>query len=234
MLICIMGNSGAGKDTIIKSMMYHAKVRGINIHQMPSITDRPRRSNELQPDDYEPYIFVTPEQFDGDLVQSDLLEARSYEVNQPGQKYFRYGTCGSNLYSAIHSKDIFVTACVPSQFAAYYNNLSMNRLCHKMYPVFLDVSDRERLLRSINRVDKYDINALREVCRRFYNDTEYINALEVPSRFYVANNDVDETANFILDLAETFIDTDWESDVWYKESTDKSVYGALLVDKYAK
>lgn len=234
MLICIMGNSGAGKDTIIKSMMYHAKVRGIPIHQMPTITDRPRRANELQPDDYNPYIFVTPEQFEGDLVQSDLLESRTYEVNQPGQKYFRYGTCGTNLYSAIHSNEIYVTACVPSQFAAYYNNLSMNKLCHKIYPVFLSVSDRDRLLRSINRVDPNDVNGLRELCRRFYNDVEHINPLEVPSRFYVDNtNDVDETANYILDLAETFIDINWESDVWYKESTDKGIYGALLTDNHA-
>lgn len=233
MLICIMGNSGAGKDTIIKNVLVHARLRGININQLLLITDRPRRIGETgQLGEYVPYKFVTPEYFTSMRDDKhEFIEHRAYAVNQPGQEYFNYGTCKFDFENAIESDDIYITTCVPSQFYSYYWYCKSINMQYKLYPVFLNVSDKERLLRSINRIDDYDINGIREVCRRFYSDTEYINPLLVPCRFCLANNehDIDETTNFIVDLMDTFIGNDWSNDFWVTESANPSIFGGLLM-----
>lgn len=67
LLIVISGPSGAGKDVTLKRM----KERGYPFHFVVTVTDRPRREEEVDGVDY---IFVSPEEFQRMIRDDELLE----------------------------------------------------------------------------------------------------------------------------------------------------------------
>lgn len=228
MLLCVMGNSGVGKDTVIKTVIKLCKKDNIEVKKLVNVTDRPKRANEKNSTDYSPYIFVSKASFI-DLVNSySMVECRSYQVDEG--VWWDYGTTKLDFEVAINSKDIYITTCTPTQFTSYYDYTKLNypNLLSRLYPIFIDApSEKERLLRSINRLDKNDIRGLKEVCRRFYKDKEYINPLLVPSMFRVVNEDVQDTASYVVDLIDTFLDYN-EDDSWNTLCQDKETFGVLL------
>lgn len=231
MLLCVMGNSGVGKDTVIKTVIKYCKKDNIEIKKLVNITDRPKRESEKNSDEYIPYVFTSKAGF-VDLVNSySMVECRSYCVGDG--VWWDYGTSKLDFEVAINSKDIYITTCTPTQLNSYYDYTKLNypNLLSRIYPVFIDApSEKERLLRSINRLDKNDIRGLKEVCRRFYDDKEYINPLLVPSMFRVVNEDVSDTASYVVDLIDTFLYYD-ENDSWNELCQSKETFGVLLKEE---
>ena len=67
LLIVISGPSGAGKDTVVQSMMK----RGLPFHFVVTATTRPRRANEVHGKDY---FFVSKEEFARMIETDELIE----------------------------------------------------------------------------------------------------------------------------------------------------------------
>jgi guanylate kinase len=67
LLIVISGPSGVGKDSVIEEM----KKRGLPFHFVVTATTRPKRSDEI---DGEDYFFMSQEQFNGMIERGELLE----------------------------------------------------------------------------------------------------------------------------------------------------------------
>lgn len=235
MLICLMGNSGVGKDTVLKSILESAEKSGYeNIKQLVTVTNRPIRNSEVSSQygsKYKPYVFFDDATFENMKIVNAFAEYRSYEVNQPGKKYWEYGTLKFDLSTAMESKDIYLVTCTPTQFTEYYKYASIMNIAHKLYPVYITVStEKERLRRMVNRVDENNLDELRETCRRFCQDTEYINTSLVPRRFIVYNDDLPFTVGCIFHLIDTFLTpfNEMEEDPWIEQSKDINTFGTLL------
>lgn len=238
MLLCVFGNSGAGKDTIINKIIedYYMFINSDNYlkddcYQLPAVdklilcTTRPPRINEacnfVTGHCY--YHFLSDVQFNLAIDADQMIESRSYLVANGDT--WKYGTYEDDLVHALESDTVFITTCTPHQFTAYYNfakhhsDVMGDDYRSRLYPIFIGVeSEKERLNRLVNRAeDSFD--DLREVCRRFSYDSEYVDQSKVPERFLVYNDNVDDTVNYINNLLDTFdftgahqIDDNWEID----------------------
>ena len=154
-LIALFGGAGAGKDTILT-----AAAEKFDLNPIITATTRPMREGEI---DGVHYHFVTEEEF----AKLDLLE--SSEFNN-----WYYGTPKSSF-----SKD--------KTNIIVLNVEGINSLVHrddiKVYPIYVEVDCKERLLRQLNRENKPDCL---EICRRFL--TDYYNLMDIDFDYTHLNN----------------------------------------------
>lgn len=249
MLLCVFGNSGAGKDTIINKIFddYYVFKQNNALYvegewQYPSVAKlvlcttrppRPEEVNDFVSGNY--YHFMSDIRFADAITNNQLVESRSYLVANGG--VWKYGTYEEDLRNALESDTVFITTCTPNQFTAYYNFATHNTdvagddYRSRLYPVFIGVkSEKERMLRLLNRSNG-SFDDIKEVCRRFSQDSEYIDQSKVPERFLVYNDNVEDTASYVLNLIDTFdctgatqFDVDWNIDC-----TCPDTFGNLIV-----
>lgn len=142
-IIALFGESGSGKDTVLKELC-----RGKEYNKIISVTTRPIREKELQGVDYD---FVDSIGFAEKLLSGDLIEATSF------RDWF-YGTDIKSLNKEKINVGVFNIASIECL-------LEDNRL--KVYPIYLYSSNKTRLLRSLEREINPDCE---EICRRFLAD----------------------------------------------------------------
>lgn len=163
-IIALFGGSGSGKDTL-KNLAY----AGIpDVHKIVRCTTRNKRENEKDGVDYN---FLTPEEFAIRINNGNMLEAVSFN------NWF-YGTDINNLSEEginIGSFDIFSIECL----------LKDSRL--EVYPFEVKVSDKERLIRALNREENPNCQ---EICRRFLQDKK--DFCEIPFKYQVLENNAFE------------------------------------------
>lgn len=191
MLFCILGNSGVGKDTIVD--LVEAQWDGY-VKRLPMITDRPCRVSEKNdPNNY--YEFVSSSYFKDNIPK--LVEMRIYEVT--GGSFWNYGTRKSLFDDAINdTAHHYITTCTPYQFSAYFNYLPAEKR-NRLFPLLVTMSsEKERLKRMLERVDDNDVYGIREVCRRFGQDKEYIYVPRNPNHDFVFCNDSEEDLTYIV------------------------------------
>lgn len=202
MIICVMGNSGSGKDTLIDLVTANDE----SIKRLKLITDRPKRPNESE----DRYNFITPKEYDKMLEDFDnqFIESRYFKVADGS--YWRYGTPINDFAIAVSSKDAYITACTPKQFTAYYNSLEKKYKWH-LYPIVLTmISPKARLERMLERIeDNYD--SVNEVCRRFCADEDPVYEDKMLPMYSYPNNDeidLDRNTELVLYLADMLKKTD--------------------------
>ena len=143
-IIAIIGEAGSGKDTIMKRVLEAAP----HLHEIVSCTTRPPREGEI---DGVNYHFMSPECFGDKLLHGEMLEASCFN------NWF-YGTGYESLRSDCVNIGVFNPDGVESLLA------------HKGVDVdvyYLRVSDKNRLLRQLNRESDPDVS---EIIRRFKAD----------------------------------------------------------------
>ena len=89
-IICILGETASGKDTIVDKAISKLKDENINIRPVCSYTDRPKRNNET--DGVEHY-FITTDQFNTIRTdrQSDVLAYTKIKNDkQPEHEGYQY------------------------------------------------------------------------------------------------------------------------------------------------
>lgn len=192
MLICVMGNAGAGKDTLIDLVTANDE----SIKRLKLITDRPKRPNESK----DRYNFVSKEEYDKVLEDSDnqFIESRSFKVADGS--IWRYGTLINDFTVAVNPKGVYITTCTPRQFTAYYQALNKDYKWH-LHPIVLTMlSPKARLERMLERIeDNYD--SVNEVCRRFCADDDPVyEDRMLPMYSYPNNNEIDLDRNVELVL----------------------------------
>ena len=143
-IIALIGKAGAGKDTIMKSMIKQCPY----LHEIVSCTTRPRREYEI---DGINYYFYTVEQFTKKVLNNEMLEATEFNG-------WFYGTSLDSLSLT----DINVGVFNPDGISAMYDR---NDIDLRIY--YITASDKTRLLRQLNREDFPNVD---EIIRRYETD----------------------------------------------------------------
>lgn len=146
-LIALYGPAGAGKDTILKFMVSH---RASVWHEIVSCTTRPPRDYEQEGVDY---FFLSNEDFAEKVLNGSMLEATSFNG-------WHYGTPIEALKEDAVNIGVFNIAGIECLREDPRIDL---------YPVEVWASDKQRLLRQLNREETPNCE---EICRRFKTDKQ--------------------------------------------------------------
>ncbi len=147
-IVCLVGKSAAGKDSIAYLL---SKQDGW--HNVVSCTTRPMREGEK---DGVNYHFLSAEEFAQKVVNGDMLEA-TYFNN------WHYGTMKSSLIDGVN-----VGVWNPEGYDCLRETVKFDKDV-KLLPYYIKCEDKTRLLRSLNREQHPDVH---EIVRRFQADEE--------------------------------------------------------------
>jgi guanylate kinase len=178
-IIALVGQAGSGKDTIMRKVIDCTP----NLHEIVSCTTRPMREGEVEGVNY---FFMTPEVFGDKVVHNEMLEASCFN------DWF-YGTSYESLRSDCVNIGVFNPEGIESLLA------------HKDVQVdvfYIVASDKERLLRQLNREKNPDVH---EIVRRF--KTDWMDFDELDFEYEELNNntyaDLEFAVKYIHDLYAT-------------------------------
>lgn len=152
-IVALYGAAGAGKDTIQR---YLSETRDNVLNGIISCTTRPPRENEK---DGVHYHFLTNEQFAEKVLDYSMLEATCF-------REWYYGTPIESLRNDRVNLGVFNIDGIECL-------LQDERL--NVHPIFIWATDKQRLLRQLNREQNPDCN---EIVRRFEADRR--DFMEVP------------------------------------------------------
>ena len=153
----IMGKSASGKDTIYKKLLERIPV----LKTIIPYTTRPIRDGEVNGVEY---FFTNREELEQFRKEEKLIEERTYETIYGPWSYFtvddgQFDRSGQGIYLMIGTLESYERT--RDYFGKEY-----------LYPIYVEVDDRERLLRSIERERCQEVPKYKEVCRRFLADEE--------------------------------------------------------------
>lgn len=164
-IVTLTGKAGSGKDTI----MHHVREVLPELHEIVSCTTRPPREGEVHGRNY---YFLTHEEFAERLNDGTMVEATVFND-------WCYGSClehmnanGINI-GVYNPEGVQILQCMPEV---------------EVYPIFIDASDKTRLLRQLNRENDPDV---KEIIRRFKADEDDFapeNLQEIEFQYTVDND----------------------------------------------
>jgi guanylate kinase len=176
-IFCLMGKSSSGKDTIKKYLLEKDK----DLSAMIPFTTRPPRKGEKNHIDYE---FINREDF---AARDDILEHRMYQVNlSNGEKdtwYYGHFFPTENYSLMIGTLET-------------YNFMKSNfRNQYVIIPIYITISEEDRLYRMILRENKNEVKNYKELSRRFIKDQsdfsmENLEKSNITKEYIFANNDL--------------------------------------------
>ena len=155
-LICLMGKSSSGKDTIYK------RLRTELPELLPVVlyTTRPMREGEQ---DGVEYHFVSEEEYQSFHKSGRIMEERSYQTVYGVWRYFTVWDEEKNL-----NESSYIMIGTPEAFEKIVEYLGREQVV----PVFIDLDDGVRLQRALDREKAQDHPRYLEMCRRFLADAE--------------------------------------------------------------
>lgn len=163
-IIALFGKSGSGKDTIKKLLLDTAPDY---FNEMISCTTRPRRPGEIDGKDY---YFITKDEFAARMIEDRFLEAQEYNG-------WFYGSCIDDLDYHRINLGIFT----PDGIRCLRDDIVDIPLKHTIVlPIYVRVSNAERLSRIFHRHEKDLIADIDEICRRFKTDEADFSNLDFP------------------------------------------------------
>ena len=156
-VVCLMGRSSSGKDTIYKKLLEQDKVI---LRAIVPYTTRPIRDGEREGVEYH---FTDEAGFQELLNQGSIIEDRVYHTCLGLWRYFTVADGGINLVQ--HSYVMIGTLEAYIQLKKFYGT-------DKVLPVMIELDDGERLQRALDREKAQDYPQYEEMCRRFLADAE--------------------------------------------------------------
>ena len=155
-IVFIMGKSSSGKDSIYKKLKEDDKLGLTNV---VLYTTRPRRDGET---DGVEYNFVTDEKEQEMEKLNKIIELSCYNTAYGVWKYFTADDGQIDLNSG--SRYIVIgTLEAYEQFIRYFGK-------EHILPIYIEVDDRIRLQRAIDRENQQKSPKYIELCRRFLAD----------------------------------------------------------------
>ena len=145
-LLAIIGKSGAGKDSIFNTITLNPSYKIKNTHRVVGVTTRPMRENEEEGKDY---YFISPSDF-------YALEHSGALFGVSNFRGWLYGTCFKHL----DPDKINIGVFDPDRI----NDIMDNNPEIDLRVVNIMVSDKERILRQLNREANPDVD---EIVRRY-------------------------------------------------------------------
>ena len=161
----IIGKSAAGKDKIYESLF---EKNPFGFKKLILYTTRPIRAGE---ENGREYHFVTEEELDEFRRKGLIIEERTYQtIAGP----WTYATVDDGSFTSDKGPYLGIgTLESYNQMLAYFRKTtSENAESPQLIPLYIEVSDRTRLERSIKRESKQAEPNYQEVCRRFLADSE--------------------------------------------------------------
>jgi guanylate kinase len=185
-IFIIMGKSATGKDTIFKKLVERKE---LNLKTVVSYTTRPIRKGEK---DGVEYYFVNEEKLYNLIQENKVIEHRSYNTIHGVWNYFTVDDGQIDLdtgnYIMVNTLEAY------EQIQKYYGS-------ETVVPLYIEVDDKIRLHRALEREDKENSPKYAELCRRYLADEEDFskkNILEIGINRRYKNNDVNNCVHNIM------------------------------------
>lgn len=156
-IVCLMGKSSSGKDTIYKRLLEQNAVR---LYRMVSYTTRPIRAGEQNGVEY---FFTDEAGYTELLQQGNIVESREYHTCHGVWRYFT--VADSDIDLAECSYLLIGTLETYEQIGRFYGK-------ERVLPVMIELDDGVRLQRALDREKVQDHPRYQEMCRRFLADEE--------------------------------------------------------------
>lgn len=156
-IVCLMGKSSSGKDTIYKKLLTQETVP---LEAIVPYTTRPIRAGEQNGVEYH---FTDEEGFQRLLAQGSVVEARAYDTCYGIWRYFTVADESMDLSS--HSYVMIGTLEAYDQLCSFYGT-------DKVLPVMIELDDGVRLQRALDREKAQDHPKYEEMCRRYLADAQ--------------------------------------------------------------
>ena len=184
-IMALIGESGAGKDTVQQSI---CTMHPLIFHPIVSCTTRPCRENEVDGCDYN---FIALEDFTKKLLHGEMLEASEF------RNWF-YGT----PISALSTDKINIGVFNPAGICSLLKDPRVEVIVCKV-----ECDDKTRLMRSLNREEHPDCA---EICRRYFTDKEDFENLDF-SYFIISNYDENIQDDYVMiNSLSTELEAMWE------------------------
>ncbi|MBO4751096.1 MAG: guanylate kinase [Lachnospiraceae bacterium] len=184
-IVCLMGKSSTGKDTIYKELL---KRKNIPFQTVVPYTTRPIRAGEQEGVEYH---FTDEEGFQALKAQGKIIEDRAYNTCHGLWRYF---TVDDGKIAQGETDDLLIgTLEAYQKLRAYFGE-------EKVLPVYVALDDGVRLQRALDREKRQENPKYEEMCRRFLADSEDFSAEKLseagnPQSFY--NDNLDECIDAI-------------------------------------
>ena len=155
-IICLMGKSSAGKDTIYRRLL---EDKALGLRKIVPYTTRPIREGELEGREY----FYTDEAgFDRLKSQGKVIEDRAYHTCHGLWRYF---TVDDGQIQEDGNYLMIGTLEAYGKLREYFG-------ADRLLPVLIELHDGTRLQRALNRELAQADPKYAEMCRRFLADRE--------------------------------------------------------------
>lgn len=178
-IICLMGKSSTGKDTIFKKLLDD---RELKLQTIIPYTTRPIREGEQNGVEY---FFTDEDGFRRLREQGRVIEDRVYHTVHGLWRYF---TVNDGQLQAGADYLVIGTLEAYIRFKEYFGQ-------DRMLPVLIELEDGVRLRRALDREQAQGKPRFEEMCRRFLADSqdfseEKIAEAGIARRFY--NDDLEK------------------------------------------
>ena len=185
-IFVLMGKSSTGKDTVYKRL----RESSLEFKNVVIYTTRPMRQGETEGVEYH---FVSEETRDNYCQTGKVIERRDYNTVYGMWSYF---TVDDGQIDVVGESKCLIIGTLESyeKFVDYYGK-------EIVVPIYIEVDDRTRIHRAIEREDMQEIPKYSEMCRRFLADEkdfseELLVKCGIDRRF--ANYDLDACVEEIL------------------------------------
>lgn len=186
-IICLMGKSSTGKDTIFKRIL---EDESLKLQTIVPYTTRPIRVGERNGAEY---FFTDEAGYQALKEQGKIVEAREYHTFHGLWRYFTVDD------GQIEADKDYIMISTPEAFGHLQDFYGKDRVC----PVLIELDDGVRLQRALNREKQQEHPKYEEMCRRFLADSADFAeekmqeaGIEKASRF--VNDDLDECIKQIV------------------------------------
>lgn len=160
-LFIIMGKSATGKDTVAALLRRRIEEHtGTGLKSVINYTTRPMREQEQDGVDY---FFVSEARLEELKTEGRVIECRCYQTVHGPWYYF---SVDDGQFDLERENCLLVTTLEGyAQIKEYFG-------AEKVVPLYLEISDRTRLHRALEREDRQSSPKYAELCRRFLADNE--------------------------------------------------------------
>ncbi|MBO7355000.1 MAG: guanylate kinase [Lachnospiraceae bacterium] len=190
-IICLLGKSCSGKDTIYKKLLADDS---LELVPLVAYTTRPKRAGEEEGREYH---FTDEDGFTALKESGKVIEDRSYDTVYGLWRYF---TVDDGTFSPDGKNVIAAAGTIPA-YMKLRDYFGAENTC----PIMIETDDGIRLERAMRREKKQPVPRYKEMCRRFITDSEDFDDDKLQAagvdNIFMNNEDLDkcisEVAEFI-------------------------------------
>ena len=187
-LTILIGASASGKDTVMNRL-----IKEFDVKPVISYTTRPIRDCEQEGREYH---FITNEEFEEIKDNGEFVETRVYKTVN-GNWYYGLPKSGIDL----EDDNNYITILDFDGLLELEKWLRDIGQIDKLTSIYVDVTEQNRLMRSLNREQNMTKRQVEEVIRRYHDDNLKVLPAKAYCDYSFKNNTYEEFDNLI-----TYID----------------------------